>query len=74
MIHHWSGWPGAFCLHCGQPDLWEIAIGRGFYDPYNERWDNSNDANILKEAIENNTCSIEYSESCPQCNWKQSAK
>jgi len=36
--HQWSGWPGAFCLKCGQHDMSEIAIGRGDYDPYTDTW------------------------------------
>lgn len=24
--HRWSGWPGAWCLNCGQPDLLEEAL------------------------------------------------
>ena len=25
--HRWSGWPGAWCLDCGQPDRTEECIG-----------------------------------------------
>ena len=31
--HRWSGWPGAYCMICGFPDLLEIAIGKGDFDP-----------------------------------------
>jgi hypothetical protein len=24
--HRWSGWPGAFCLNCGQDDTTEAAL------------------------------------------------
>lgn len=24
--HHWSGWPGAYCLKCGAPDPMEEAL------------------------------------------------
>lgn len=30
MTHHrWSGWPGAWCLDCGMPDLDECALADG---------------------------------------------
>ena len=37
--HRWSGWPGAWCMDCGQPDKLEIAIGRGLYDPFMDTWE-----------------------------------
>lgn len=24
--HHWSGWPGAYCLYCGAEDQREICL------------------------------------------------
>lgn len=36
--HHWSGWPGAFCLDCGAEDPWEIAVGNNYYDPVDKKW------------------------------------
>lgn len=24
--HRWSGWPGAWCLDCGQPDANELCV------------------------------------------------
>lgn len=24
--HRWSGWPGAWCLDCGDPDPMELAL------------------------------------------------
>ncbi len=36
--HNWSGWPGAWCLDCGQEDTMELAIADGLYDPYAETW------------------------------------
>ena len=33
MKHRWSGWPGAWCLDCGEPDLNEQAIADGTMDP-----------------------------------------
>ena len=68
--HHWSGWPGAFCLHCGQTDLWEYAIGNLLYDPFTEKWEDCDDAIELqmkiKEAAE---CPVGYSENCGQCKY-----
>lgn len=28
--HRWSGWPGAWCLDCGQEDQREIGVAEGF--------------------------------------------
>lgn len=36
--HRWSGWPGAFCLDCGQEDGMELAVCCGDYDPYRGTW------------------------------------
>jgi hypothetical protein len=30
--HHWSGWPGAWCLKCGAEDPWEIALADGLWE------------------------------------------
>ena len=74
-IHHWSGWPGAFCLHCGQQDLWEIAIGRGLYDPFNEKWTDTEESNVLKKIIEKkDKCPVGYSKYCGQCKQVGSEK
>ena len=32
MPHHWSGWPGAYCLHCGSEDPVEISLADNTYD------------------------------------------
>jgi hypothetical protein len=37
--HRWSGWHGAYCLDCGQWDAMEYAIGNGWYDPCEDKWD-----------------------------------
>jgi len=29
--HRWSGWPGAWCLDCGEPDPFEEALAEGKY-------------------------------------------
>ena len=36
LQHHWSGWPGAFCLKCGCEDPWEIALADGLWEPDEE--------------------------------------
>ena len=41
-IGHWySGWPGAFCLHCGKDDPIELALADSNYDPYSNKWKES---------------------------------
>ena len=65
--HHWSGWPGAFCLHCGKPDLWEIAIGQGLYDPYHEIWVEGDLSDEIKQLITEDECPVKYSVNCGQC-------
>ena len=30
--HHWSGWPGAFCVKCGAQDPRESALADGLFD------------------------------------------
>jgi len=52
--HHWSGWPGAFCLKCGCEDLLEIAIGSCYYDPYTNTWDTEEH----KEEHTNKPCPV----------------
>lgn len=39
MKHKWSGWPGAYCLVCGAEDALENAMGLGWYDAYDDKWD-----------------------------------
>lgn len=33
LFHHWSGWPGAFCMKCGCEDPMEVALGDGLWEP-----------------------------------------
>ena len=35
--HRWSGWPGAWCLDCGQSDPYEQALADGLLDVDPER-------------------------------------
>lgn len=30
--HRWSGWPGAWCLDCGIPDMREVCLAEGHPD------------------------------------------
>jgi len=39
--HHWSGWPGAYCLHCGAEDPIEIALADNTYDPVSGVWESA---------------------------------
>lgn len=36
--HHWSGWPGAWCLDCGCADPTEICIGGDNVDDSHPGW------------------------------------
>lgn len=27
--HRWSGWPGAYCMYCGNEDIREICLADG---------------------------------------------
>ena len=31
--HHWSGWPGAYCMKCGAEDPMEIALADNLWEP-----------------------------------------
>jgi hypothetical protein len=53
-FHAWSGWPGAFCLKCGAEDLLEHAIGMGYYDPFNDTWQEEH----LRHEYTNKPCLI----------------
>jgi len=37
--HKWSGWPGAYCLKCGQEQMLEYALAMNWYDPVADVWD-----------------------------------
>ena len=39
--HHWSGWPGAYCLHCGAEDPIEIALADNTYDLVTDVWESA---------------------------------
>lgn len=42
-FHYWSGWPGAFCLKCGEENLLDLAIAEGVYDPHLDIWTSAED-------------------------------
>ena len=66
MQHHWSGWPGAHCLHCGNEDPMEIALADNDYDPFTNRWDSAPKEEAYKQAM---ICSGgNFGGECGQCN------
>ncbi len=54
--HHWSGWPGAYCMKCGTEDPMEIAVADGDYDPYEDKWASEEKHEVAMKA---NICSVE---------------
>ena len=65
MSHHWSGWPGAVCLHCGTEDPMEHALANDLFDPWTERWV-SPDAE--REYLSDSVCVVGYHTDCGQCD------
>jgi len=65
--HHWSGWPGAYCLHCGHEDPMEYAIANDLFDPYTDKWKSEQDRQDFLEASACFT-TREVMEKCPQCS------
>ncbi len=66
--HHWTGWPGASCFHCGCEDPMEYAVGMNYYDPYKQTWDTEEHRLEYEEA---NVCITTRDrltkQVCPQC-------
>ena len=54
--HHWSGWPGAYCLKCGAEDPMEIALGSNHYDPDKDHWDSEEHR---QQYLAANVCPVE---------------
>ena len=54
--HHWSGWPGAYCMKCMAEDPAEIAVVDGNYDPESDTWVSDEKREAFLKA---NTCSVE---------------
>ena len=42
--HWWSGWPGAYCMKCGDDDLMEICLGGCKCSCHDEFWSQYNEA------------------------------
>ena len=64
MNHHWTGWPGAVCFHCGSDDPYENALADNAYDPISAMFISPE---VDKEVKEANVCLVGYSDACPQC-------
>ena len=47
--HHWSGWPGAYCLDCFAPDVLEECIAGGCKCPCHDRFWAAYEAQLEKE-------------------------
>ena len=73
--HHWSGWPGAYCLHCGSEDPQENALALGWVvfeyengthreDPTGYHFDTPEHEQKVKDAM---ICPVGFSEKCGQC-------
>ena len=48
--HHWSGWPGAYCLHCFADDPLELAVADNRYDPITNTWSSEEENRLYEEA------------------------
>lgn len=64
--HHWSGWPGAYCLHCGSEDPMEIANADNEYDAWESTW-RTEEARQRFEILSVCHAQPEALEKCPQC-------
>lgn len=70
--HHFSGWPGAVCLHCGSGDPNENALAIGWleidYDengePCGTHFDTPEHEALIKQAM---TCKVGWAKDCGQC-------
>lgn len=71
MKHHWTGWPGAVCFHCGSEDPWENALGLNWFDLINGQfiWDTEEHRLQVEKADQ---CHIGWGPACPQCAPKDS--
>ena len=65
MSHHWSGWPGATCLHCGAEDPMEYVMANNLFDPWTRRWVSPE---AEQEALADLICHVGYHRDCGQCN------
>lgn len=64
--HHWSGWPGAYCLHCGRPDPMELALAYNVYDPDTNTWKSEE---LEQKYHVDSICfaTQQIMKACPQC-------
>lgn len=48
MAHDWTlSWPGNMCKRCGADDPIEYAIGMGWYDPYEDKWESEDKRDLV---------------------------
>ncbi len=68
--HHWSGWPGAICLHCGSGDPIEQALADNEVDfgPHLGPGVMEYQSKDIEDRIKkDNICLVGYSDKCGQC-------
>lgn len=68
--HHWSGWPGAHCLHCGAGDPFEQALADNEVDfgPHLGPGVMNYISEEVKTRVEKDlVCQVGYSKNCGQC-------
>ena len=66
-LHHWSGWPGAYCLDCGAQHALEVAIGDGLFDPCTGAWADTPEAMALRMEDAAKCPSDWRPDDCGQC-------
>lgn len=77
--HHWSGWPGAYCLHCFHEDPLEVALGDGQLlidfnengEPCGTHFDTPEHEALARQL---DVCSVGHSIRCGQCYNKETFK
>ena len=70
--HHWSGWPGAYCLHCLREDPMEIALGSDWLiidfdengEPNGTHFDTPEHEALVRKF---DVCPIGHAINCGQC-------
>jgi hypothetical protein len=66
--HHFSGWPGAFCLDCGAEDANELAIYEPDYHLCIEwEWEHPGEHCLIPMEDRNTPCEGSYNMYCGQC-------
>lgn len=69
--HHWSGWPGAYCIDCGSDDPMENALADNLYDAWEGKW-LTEEAKLQFEK--DSICQVDFNERCPQCQANKNKK